>query len=53
MSNEQFVSSPMGSENEEAAEVQETEEDLTIDVLDDTPEEDRNRKAPAQGSPDH
>jgi hypothetical protein len=53
MSNEQFVSSPMGSENEEAAEVQETEEDFTIDVLDDTPEEDRNRKAPAQGSPDH
>ena len=45
MSNEQFISSPMGDAPVKGDEVDETYE---IDVVDDVPENDRNRIAPAK-----
>lgn len=47
MSNEQLVSSPRGDAREQEVDMNANEPEIEIDVLDDMPEEDRNRRAPA------
>ena len=47
MSNEQLVSSPRGDAREQEVDLTANEPEIEIDVLDDMPEEDRNRRAPA------
>lgn len=55
MSTEQLISSPLGDAGNMGEEIQQAEDaDITIDVVDDTPEEDRNRKPPeGYNDPDH
>jgi hypothetical protein len=54
MSNEQLVSSPMGGVPEQEVDLSANEPEVEIDILDDTPEEDRNRRAPSGfGQTDH
>jgi len=49
MSAEQIISSPMDEANNDN-DVQENDYDLEVDVIDDTPEEDRGRVAPGSNS---
>lgn len=51
MSAEQIISSPMDEANNDN-DVQENDYDLEVDVIDDTPEEDRGRVAPGSNSND-
>jgi hypothetical protein len=46
MSNEQLVSSPRGDAREQEVDMNANEPEVEIDIFDDTPEEDRNRRAP-------
>ena len=46
MSNEQLVSSPMGGVPEEEVDLSANEPEVEIDILDDTPEEDREEDNP-------
>tara|TARA_R100000655_G_scaffold8439_4_gene22100 strand:- start:1679 stop:2662 length:984 start_codon:yes stop_codon:yes gene_type:complete len=50
MSNEQLVSSPMGGAPEDEDVQEEISEEVELDIVDDTPEQDRNRKSPKDES---